>query len=164
MFRKVRKLKEISEDLHEALQEAKRIDHLIFVSLKYTRTVDVIKSVIERMVSFFNYVIDALLNSYQEKGELDSIQKSPGLKCDQLRSLTEDEKIHEMIRFYLKLRKLMRVEYSTENEFKRHVTMVAQVNDDDVLRVDIDLVTEYYHTLKEYLEYVNNLLLDVQEE
>ncbi len=38
------------EDLEDsALQELKRADHLIYVTLKYTRTVDVIKNTIKRL-------------------------------------------------------------------------------------------------------------------
>ncbi|MFP4400953.1 MAG: hypothetical protein ACLFPQ_03670 [Candidatus Woesearchaeota archaeon] len=156
-------MKEIDERLHEALEELKRIDHLIFVSLKYTRTVDVIKSVVQRMVNYFNFVLDAMLDYYKEKGELDIIQKSPGLKCDQLRNLTDDSKIHEMIDFYLLLRRLLRVDYSIINEYKRHVGMVAELSDTDTLTVDIDLITEYYKALKDYLDYVNDILLERKE-
>ena len=31
----------MNENIHDAKQEMKRVDHLIYVSLKYTRTVDV---------------------------------------------------------------------------------------------------------------------------
>ena len=37
--------------LDKAKSELKRADHLIFVSLKYTRTVDVIRSIIERLIN-----------------------------------------------------------------------------------------------------------------
>ena len=39
------------ESLENAKEELKRIDHLIYVTLKYTRTVDVLLSVVERMVN-----------------------------------------------------------------------------------------------------------------
>lgn len=156
-------MKEMSEQLHEAWQESKRIDHLIYVSLKYTRTVDVIISVIERMINFFNFLLDALLEFYKEQGKVDVIQKSPGLKCDQLRSITEDEKVKEMIEFYLLLRKLVRVKHGIINEYKRHVGMIAKLEEGKEITVDIDLITEYYNRIKEYLDYVNDILLGNEE-
>ena len=39
------------ETLENAKEELKRVDHLIFVSLKYTRTVDVLLNVINRIIS-----------------------------------------------------------------------------------------------------------------
>jgi hypothetical protein len=149
------RLKEMSEQLHEALQESKRIDHLIFVSLKYTRTVDVIVSILERMINFFNFLVEALLEYYKEKGMVDVIQKSPGLKCDQLKGVSSDSKIHEMIDFYILLRRLVRIDRSTINEYKRHVAMVVKLDDGKELVVDIDLVTKYYEQIKGYLEYCN---------
>ena len=32
------------------IEELKRVDHLVYVSLKYTRTVDVIRSIIDRLI------------------------------------------------------------------------------------------------------------------
>ena len=53
--------------LEEAREELKRADHLIYVSLKYTRTVDVIKSVIDRLISCLDFVIDKLLDHAIDK-------------------------------------------------------------------------------------------------
>ena len=41
--------------------ELKRADHLFYVSLKYTRTVDVIRSVIERFMNALDIGIEAML-------------------------------------------------------------------------------------------------------
>ena len=50
----------MTENLENAKEELKRIDHLIYVTLKYTRTVDVLLSVVERMIKLsqekFGYV------------------------------------------------------------------------------------------------------------
>ena len=39
------------ESIDKAKEELKRVDHLFFVSLKYTKTVDVIKSLIDRLIN-----------------------------------------------------------------------------------------------------------------
>ena len=39
----------MEESLRNALSELKRAEHSLFVSLKYTRTVDVIKHIVERL-------------------------------------------------------------------------------------------------------------------
>ena len=48
--------------IEPAREEMKRADHLLYVSLKYTRTVDVIKSLIERLFSTIDAITDALLD------------------------------------------------------------------------------------------------------
>jgi hypothetical protein len=47
-----------------------RVDHLIFVSLKYSRTVDVIKSVIKRLISTYEIAMKALLENALEGEKL----------------------------------------------------------------------------------------------
>ena len=49
------------ESLEDAKEELKRVDHLIYVSLKYTRTVDVLRNVIERLVTASEFMITAML-------------------------------------------------------------------------------------------------------
>ena len=50
----------MKESFDEAVQELKRVDHLFWVSLKYTRTVDVIKHVIDRLISCIGFGFEAL--------------------------------------------------------------------------------------------------------
>ena len=49
----------MKESFDEAIQELKRVDHLFWVSLKYTRTVDVIKHVIERLINCIGFGLEA---------------------------------------------------------------------------------------------------------
>ena len=44
-----------------AEEELKRADHLLYVTLKYTRNVDVIKNIIKRLINAYDYaVLEAL--------------------------------------------------------------------------------------------------------
>ena len=62
------------ESLDNAKEELKRVDHLIYVSLKYTRTVDVIKSIIERMINAFDFSIRAGLEYAKGKKKIKAIR------------------------------------------------------------------------------------------
>ena len=154
---------EIEELYLNAVQELKRIDHIIFVTLKYTRTVDVLKSIILRMIAMIDFMLDLILESYKFKGDIDSYQASPGLKVDQIRQLTEDDNISQMLDFYLMLRRASRAEYDTINEYKRHVGMVMKKPDGSELIINIDTVTEFYYDLKKYLEYVYHFVFDEKD-
>ncbi|MFP4117508.1 MAG: hypothetical protein ACLFTR_01145 [Candidatus Woesearchaeota archaeon] len=54
---------ELEDIYQDVIQEMKRIDHIIFVTLKYTRTVDVLKSIIARMIAAFDFMLDLILES-----------------------------------------------------------------------------------------------------
>lgn len=147
------------EYLENALEELKRADHLIYVSLKYTRTVDVIRSVIERLINVYTVAFEGLLEKAKEEKKIAEIPLAPKLRCEQLKQLYPDSMLVEYIRFYMLLRKLLRLDYSSEREFRRHVAMIATL-DGDQIEVNIDIVTEYYKRTKEFLRYFRDLLLE----
>ncbi len=57
----------MKESLDNAVRELRKVDHLVFVSLKYTRTVDVLKHIIKRMISAFDFMMDALFIDFKKK-------------------------------------------------------------------------------------------------
>jgi len=72
----------MKEELEKAWEEIKRVDHLIYVSLKYTRTVDVIKSVVERLIASIDHALESLLLYAKEKKMIKDIPKLPYQKAD----------------------------------------------------------------------------------
>ena len=154
----------IEEKIELAKEELKRVDHLFYVSLKYTRTVDVIKSVIERLITTFDFSIDALLMYMQKKKKVKDLPLNPIAKCELIKKLFSDDPgfIRE-IDFYMLLRKMNRAEYAKEREFRRHVTMVAVV-DEEVLNIDIDIIEEYYARTKIFFENAYNLIHGIKDE
>jgi hypothetical protein len=52
------------EALDESKEELKRVDHLIYVSLKYTRTVDVLRNVVARLLAALDYALLSLLPGF----------------------------------------------------------------------------------------------------
>ena len=53
--------------LDQIKSELKRADHLFYVSLKYTRTVDVIRSMIQRLLNAFDISFEALLEKTKKR-------------------------------------------------------------------------------------------------
>lgn len=154
----------MNEHLENVVEELKRVDHLIYVSLKYTRTVDVIRSIVVRIINAFDSMMDALIQKLKSEGKVTTIPQLPGLKCDMLRAqYKESPQILEYIDFYLILRKIMRSKYKSSQEFRRHVTMTVELIDIDsgekkVIEVNMDLVKEYYEKTKQCFELVRGLL------
>ncbi len=90
----------MNEYLFEANEELKRADHLVFVSLKYTRTVDVIKNIINRLISVYELSINALLANLQEKKRIEKIPETPLAKAELVKkAFANDQKIQENINF-----------------------------------------------------------------
>lgn len=148
--------------MDDALKELKMVDHLVFVSLRYTRTVDVIKSIVQRLVYTYDEFMKCILFRAQKDGLIDQIPELPALKCNKIKELyPEDEILINMVDFYQGLRKILRSKISGVNEFRRHVTLIANLDDDEWL-VDIDKVNEYYQDAREHFEYLKKLREEAQ--
>ncbi len=150
----------MQQSLDNALRELRKVDHLIFVSLKYTRTVDILKHVIQRMINAFDFMMDALLISLKKKKKqkIKEIPKTPGQKVNILKeAFKKDDTIQEFIQFYLNLRNIDRAPYTKSREYRRHVTMTALLKEGKQ-EINIDKVYEFYDIAKKYLEYIKKLL------
>ncbi|MFT4326031.1 MAG: hypothetical protein ACMXYK_00855 [Candidatus Woesearchaeota archaeon] len=133
----------------KAHEELKRVDHLVYVSLKYTRTVDVIKNTIQRMISCFDCIMEGLLYKAEDEGKLFQMPVSPGAKVNEIKKIYgTDPVVTEMLTFYGYLRKVHKAEYSAIKEFRRHVAMLARMADGQTEEINIDVITEFYHKSK----------------
>lgn len=150
------------ESLDDAREELKRVDHLIFVSLKYTRTVDVILNVVKRLMNAYDFAIDALLKFAVEKKIIDEdIPKSPLARCDLVKSKFHDEIIKDNIDLYLLFRKVVKSEHERINEYRRHVALKTLVENKEI-ELNIDNLTEYYNLIKEFIKYIDDLIIEIE--
>ncbi|MBI2656471.1 hypothetical protein HYX03_01910 [Candidatus Woesearchaeota archaeon] len=155
----------MKESYDLAVQELKRVDHLFWVSLKYTRTVDVIKHVIDRLISCIGYGLEALLKYAKEKKLMTSLPTNAGLRCDVLkRTFPDNLELIEYVNFYLRLRKLSKAEYTKREEFRRHVTMTATIDKGEVVEVNIDSLKQDYEKTRNFLAFVKKVINEEKEE
>ncbi len=145
------------EHFSSAIEELKRADHLIFVSLKYTRTCDIIKHIIERLVSCADFMFDHLLSAAREQGKIQTIPTAPTAKAEEIKKLHKDDpKIQDFVEFYLFLKKITRSKFTRRQEYRRHVTMVCVV-ENNVIEINIDKIEEYFNKTKEFVDYVKEM-------
>ena len=142
------------EDAYEeTLDEIKRAEHLYYVSLKYTRTVDVIRSCMERFINTYENGFKTLLLYAKKKKKIKEVPESAVLQIKELKEVTlfEDMKLEKYIELHARLRKLMRRPYTKREEFRRHVTMIVEVEDGHE-EINIDIIGEYYEKTFEFLK------------
>lgn len=146
-----------ASSFEQAQYELRRVDHLIYVSLKYTRTVDVIKNIISRLISTLDFVWEDFLKKAEKSRKIFEIPTSPGARINVVKKLYgDDEKLMDAIEFYMLLRQFNNAEYTSEREFRRHVAMKALFPNGEVKELNIDIITEYYQQVKKILEYIGH--------
>ncbi|MBI2102977.1 hypothetical protein HYT55_04005 [Candidatus Woesearchaeota archaeon] len=119
----------MNDYLFEAKEELKRLEHIIYVSLKYTRTGDVLINALNRLVGTFDMIMEAFLEKAREEGRLDALPKSPGLRVTKMRELyPEDKEISRYLEFYTFIRNLLKSPHLRRQEYRRHVGLIVELN------------------------------------
>ena len=129
----------MNEYLLEAREELKRLEHIIFVSLKYTRTVDVILNALHRMVSTFDWIIEVFLEKAREEGKVNTLPKSPALRARLVGELyADDQQLLRYLCFYTFLKTLLNMKQQKREEFRRHVTLIVELENNTTAEIKID--------------------------
>lgn len=135
------------EDSDSSKGQILRADHLFHVTLKYTRTADVIKNIIKRLVSSLEYAISEML----EKKKVKDVPAIALMKADVLKKKFPKNKIvKDLVAFYLHLKKVDKGQYSVKDEYRKNVAIVV---DDE--RVDIPKLREFLDKAKEMVKFAN---------
>lgn len=151
------------EAMTNAVEELKRVDHLIFVSLKYTRTVDVIRSVVNRIIDSFNAIIDGFLNQLEEEHKIFEIPQAPMIKVQKIKEFYDDDTLKEYLDFYIYLRQLYRSDFTRSGEFRKNVTMTTTMPTGEEVEVKIDTVMEYYEKTKAFIHHIQDTYVEQDE-
>ena len=154
----------MTDYLDDAQEELKRADHLIFVSLKYTRTCDVLKHIIERLINCIDFTFTALLEHLKEQVKLDEVPTAPIPKANKVKELfPDDEFIPEFADLFMRFRKISKADFSRACEFRRHVTMTVVV-DDETIQINIDNITDYFKRSKQFFAHVQDIIEPKKED
>src|SRR3989344_3166850 len=152
---------EINENFRLAQKDMIRADHLLYVSLKYSRTVDVIRSLINRIIEAFDLANMAVLEENLEGDELKKTLHGSKTRTDALIKIFPETK--EYVEFYFHLRKIYKGPVlQSLNEFRKNVTLVTEVEGKEV-RIDLVKSEEFYFKMKDFIKLLNKLLNKVEE-
>ena len=73
---------ELRSNIEKTQDEIKRLEHLILVSLKYTRTVDMLKEVVENLIETYEFIILIFLEYLVDTKKIKEIPVSISKKCE----------------------------------------------------------------------------------
>ncbi len=141
-------------DAYDAIDEYKRVDHLIHVTLKYTRTVDIIRSVLTRLVSTLDLQVQATMEWAKRAGKVSFIPPVPLVRCKNLEQVfPKDKKVKDMVDFYCMLRKIVNAEYKKKEEYRKNVALVTKDTE-----VNIDSLKDYAEKTRSFILYMRSLM------
>ncbi len=143
-----------TERANDAFDEYKRIDHLIHVTLKYTRTVDILRSVLMRIVSTIELMSEEVMVWAVQKKKIAKKPSVPLLCVQKLEEVfPNDETVKDIIDFYVKVKNITKSEFKKKEEFRKNVALVTKN-----CEINIEILKDYSEKTKRYINYLKNLM------
>jgi hypothetical protein len=144
--------------IEELIQEKISADHLLYVSLKYTKTCDVIMNLILRWRKMIETGIDGILERAKKKKKISSIPLNPVGKIEAVTKLfKKDKDFLEVIDMYKMFKKIEELRKERIGEFRKNVTLKVFYKGEEIninleqLKIYADKLEKFISTTKQFL-------------
>jgi hypothetical protein len=139
--------------MQQVENEMKAAQHLLYVSLKYTKTGDVILNLMHRWRLMIEHAVDMSLDKAKKKKLIKEIPVAPKLKIALLAQLLKKEPIVvETLHLYSFFRRVDALEHFKEHEFRKNVAL--RVIDDKEIIIDVEKLKEWQALLENFIKFV----------
>jgi len=145
--------------MEEIIQEKISADHLLYVSLKYTKTCDVIVNLLLRWKEMIDVSIESMLRHAKKKKKISLISTNPVGKIEAIRNLfKKDKNFIEVIDMYEMFRKIRELRTERIGEFRKNVTLKVFYRGEEIninlekLKVYADKVEKFISSTKQFLK------------
>jgi len=151
----------MSEILEKIIKEKISADHLMYVSMKYTKTCDVMINLLKRWKIMMDYAFDGLLEKAKKK-KLKKIPKklptAPKLKLDLIKEIfAKEEDIMDAVKEYEMFKLIDILKKSKAGEFRKGVCLTILYKGEET-RVDLEKLKEYTAILERFINYTKTYL------
>ena len=144
--------------MEEIIQEKISADHLLYVSLKYTKTCDVIVNLILRWRKMIETAIDAMLQKAKKKKKISAVPLNPIGKIKEIRKVfKKDKEFLKVIDMYEMFRKIEELRKERIGEFRKNVNLKVFYRGKEVninleqLKIYADMLEKFISTTKQFL-------------
>jgi len=145
--------------MEDIIQEKISADHLLYVSLKYTKTCDVIMNLLLRWRKMIDSAIKSILSKEQKNKVIDSVSENAMGRIKQMKEIFKnDENILETVDFFMMLRKLEGLKTERIGEFRKNVALKIYFRGGEVL-VNLEKLKIYAEMLEKFINTTKSILL-----
>src|SRR3970040_1441383 len=140
----------IDKVMEEIIQEKISADHLLYVSLKYTKTCDVIVNLLIRWRKMIETSISEILKHAKKKKKIPSVPLNPIGQIEAIRKLfKKDANFMEVIDMYEMFRKIEDLRKERIGEFRKNVTLKVFYRGEEI-SINLEKLKEYADRLESF--------------
>jgi len=146
--------------MEEIIKEKISADHLLYVSLKYTKTCDVIMNLILRWRKMIETSIDAVLQKALEEKKIKAIPTSPIGRLDEAKKLfKKDENFSKTLDTFEMFRKIEELKKERIGEFRKNVCLKIIYKGEEI-NVNLEKLKEYADMLEKFISTTKQFLIE----
>jgi hypothetical protein len=148
----------MSEALEKIMKEKISADHLLYVSMKYTKTCDVMINLIKRWKIMMDYSFDSLLEKAKKNKIIKEIPTAPKLKIDTIKTIFSDsQEVMNAIKEYEMFKLIDSLSKIKECEFRKGVCLKVMYKGEEV-SINLEKLKEYSLILERFINFVKLFL------
>lgn len=145
--------------MEEIIQEKISADHLLYVSLKYTKTCDVIVNLLLRWKEMIDVSIDHLLRHAKSKKKIPAVPTNPVGQLETIKKLfKKDQNFLEVLEMYEMFKKIKELRTERIGEFRKNVTLKVFYRGQEI-DINLDKLKEYAEKVEKFISSTKQFLL-----
>lgn len=140
--------------MEEIIKEKISADHLLYVSLKYTKTCDVIINLLSRWKTMIEKGMDRLVAKAKKDKKWKPVPDAPRAKLIQLQKLYANKpEVMDALNLYDLFRDIDKLPKIRENEFRKGVNLRVTFRGEEV-NVNLLQLKDYANILERFISYI----------
>jgi hypothetical protein len=144
--------------MEKIIQEKISADHLLYVSLKYTKTCDVIINLILRWRKLIETCIDKILEHAKKKKKITSVPSNPVMKIEAIKKMfKKDANFMKIIGMYEMFRKIEELRKERIGEFRKNVTLKVSYRGEEI-NINLEKLKEYAADVEKFISTTKQFL------
>ena len=148
----------MSEVLEKIIKEKISADHLLYVSMKYTKTCDVMINLIKRWKIMMDYAFDAMLEKAKKKKLIKFIPVAPKLRIDLIGiAFKKNPEVITALNEYEMFKHIDVLPKTKESEFRRGVCLRVIYKGEEIA-INLDKLKEYTEIIEKFINFTKVFL------
>ena len=144
--------------ISEIIKEKTSADHLLYVSLKYTKTCDVILNLLARWKSMIELSFDAVIEVLVEKKKIPGTPKSPKERVEFIKKYFKKyPAIQETIPLYIFFKRVPDQDKQREGEFRKNVNLKI-IEPRKTTEINMEMLGEFAEVVERFISEVKQIL------
>lgn len=145
--------------LEELNKEKTSADHLFYVSLKYTKTCDVILNLIERWKSLIELCFDIIIKKSIKKKKIKEVPKIPKYRLEFIqKNFKKNKEIQDIIPLYILFKKIPSLPKLRENEFRKKLSLKV-IDGEKTIDINMNQLKEYHSVVERFISSIKQNFL-----